>query len=69
MIANNKDIAAYTPNIFMKIWDAIKMGWNKVEALFLFAVEMWGIILLAILAWLLFKRLSNKTNRIQNLKP
>ena len=69
MIANNKDIAAYTPNIFVKIWDAIKMGWNKVEALFLFAVEMWGIILLAILAWLLFKRLSNKTNRIQNLKP
>lgn len=69
MIANNKDIAAYTPNIFVKIWDAIKMGWNKVEALFLFVVEMWGIILLAILAWLLFKRLSNKTNRIQNLKP
>lgn len=70
MIPNNKDIAAYTPNIFVKIWDAIKIGWNKVEDLFLFAVEMWGIILLAILAWLLFKRLSNKTNtRIQNLKP
>lgn len=70
MIPNNKDIAAYTPNIFVKIWDAIKIGWTKVEDLFLFAIEMWGIILLAILAWLLFKRLSNKTNTsIQNMKP
>lgn len=70
LIPNNKDIAAYTPNIFVKIWDAIKIGWTKIEDLFLFAVEMWGIILLAILAWLLFKRMSNKTNtRIQNLKP
>jgi hypothetical protein len=70
MIPNNKDIAAYTPNIFVKIWDAIKIGWTKIEDLFLFAVEMWGIILLVILAWLLFKRISNKTNtRIQNLKP
>lgn len=70
MIPNCKDIAAYTPNIFVKIWDAIKIGWTKVENLFLFAIEMWGIILLAILAWLLFKRFNNKTNtRIQNLKP
>ncbi len=69
MIPNNKDIAAYTPNIFVKIWDAIKMGWNKVEDLFLFVVEMWGFILIAILAWLLFKRFSNKSNRNQNLKP
>lgn len=70
MIPNNKDIAAYTPNIFVKIWDAIKIGWTKIEDLFLFAIEMWGIILLAILAWLLFKKLNNKTNtRIQNLKP
>lgn len=70
MIPNNKDIAAYTPNIFVKIWDAIKIGWTKVEDLFLFAIEMWGIILLALLAWLLYKRLSNKTNtRIQNMKP
>jgi hypothetical protein len=69
MIPNNKDIAAYTPNIFVKIWDAIKIGWTKVEDLFLFAIEMWGVILLAILAWLLFKRLSNKKNKIQNLNP
>jgi Domain of unknown function (DUF4349) len=69
MIPNNKDIAAYTPNIFVKIWDAIKIGWTKVEDLFLFAIEMWGVILLAILAWLLFKRLNNKKNKIQNLNP
>lgn len=70
MIPNNKDIAAYTSNIFVKIWDAIKIGWTKIEDLFLFVIEMWGIILLAILAWLLFKRFNNKTNtRIQNLKP
>lgn len=70
MIPNNKDIAAYTPNIFVKIWDALKVGWSKVEALFLFAIEMWGILLLAVLAWLLFKRLSNKTiTRNQHLKP
>jgi hypothetical protein len=69
MIPNNKDIAAYTPNIFVKIWDAIKIGWTKVEDLFLFAIEMWGVILLAILAWLLFKRLSNKKNKIQNFNP
>ncbi|HQS55127.1 MAG: hypothetical protein B7Y15_07130 [Bacteroidetes bacterium 24-39-8] len=69
MIPNNKDIAAYTPNIFVKIWDAIKIGWTKVEDLFLFAIEMWGVILLAILAWLLFKRFSNKKNKIQNFNP
>jgi Domain of unknown function (DUF4349) len=69
MIPNNKDIAAYTPNIFVKIWDAIKIGWTKVEDLFLFAIEMWGVILLAILVWQIFKRLSNKKNKIQNLNP
>lgn len=68
MIPNNKDIAAYTPNIFIKTWEAIKTGWTKVEELFLFAVEMWGVILIALLAWLLFKRGNNK-NKIQNLKP
>ncbi|HQR92939.1 MAG TPA: DUF4349 domain-containing protein [Sediminibacterium sp.] len=62
MIPNNKDIAAYTPNIFVKIWDAIKIGWTKVEDLFLFAIEMWGVILLAILAWLLFKTLTHDRN-------
>lgn len=60
MVANEKSINAYRPNIGLQIWDSLKTGWFMLEAIIAFVVQLWGIALLGFGAYVLFKRYSKK---------
>lgn len=56
MIANEKSINAYRPNIGLQIWDSLKTGWFMLEAIIAFVVQLWGIALIGFLIWFGFKK-------------
>ena len=60
MIANEKSINAYRPNIGLQIWDSLKTGWFMLEAIIAFIVQLWGIALIILLAWFGYKKLLKK---------
>lgn len=60
MIANEKSINAYRPNIGLQIWDSLKTGWFMLEEIIAFVVQLWGIILLGFGAYFLIKRYGKK---------
>jgi hypothetical protein len=56
MVANEKSINAYRPNIGLQIWDSIKTGWFMLEHIISFVVVLWPFILIGILGFLGYKR-------------
>ena len=60
MIANEKSINAYRPNIGLQIFDGLKTGWFMLEAIIAFVVQLWGIALIGVLAWFGYKKFLNK---------
>ncbi|WP_395075073.1 DUF4349 domain-containing protein [Flavobacterium sp.] len=60
MIANEKSINAYRPNIGLQIWDSLKTGWFMLEAIIAFVVQLWGIALLGFLTWFGYKKFLKK---------
>jgi len=56
MVANEKSINAYRPNIGLQIWDSLKTGWYMLEAIIAFVVQLWGIALIGILGWLGYRK-------------
>lgn len=60
MVANEKSINAYRPNIGLQIWDSLKTGWFMLEAVIAFVVQLWGIALLGFGAYFLIKRYGKK---------
>jgi hypothetical protein len=60
MIANEKSINAYRPNIGLQIWDSLKTGWFMLEGTIAFIVQLWGIALIGFLAWFGYKKFIRK---------
>lgn len=60
IVANEKSINAYRPNIGLQIWDSLKTGWYMLEAIIAFAVQLWAIILIAILLIIGYRKFSKK---------
>jgi hypothetical protein len=60
MIANEKSINAYRPHIGFQIWDSLKTGWFMLEAIIAFIVQLWALILLAILGILAYRKFIKK---------
>ncbi len=60
MVANEKSINAYRPNIGLQIWDSLKTGWFMLEAIIAFVVQLWGIALIAILGYFGYKKYFKK---------
>jgi hypothetical protein len=60
MIANEKSINAYRPNIGLQIWDSLKTGWFMLEGIIAFVVQLWGIALIGFLTWLGYKKFLKK---------
>jgi len=56
MVANEKSINAYRPNIGLQIWDSVKTGWFMLENIISFLVVLWPFILIGILGFLGYKR-------------
>jgi hypothetical protein len=60
MVANEKSINAYRPNIGLQIWDSLKTGWFMLEGIIAFVVQLWGIALIAGLGYFGYKKYSKK---------
>ncbi len=52
MVANEKSINAYRPNIGLQIWDSIKTGWFMLENIISFVVVLWPFALIGFLGLL-----------------
>ncbi|KOP39171.1 DUF4349 domain-containing protein [Flavobacterium sp. WLB] len=60
IMAGEKDSAAYKPNLGIQIFDALKSGWYILQAILVFFVNLWPIILLIISGFFLYKKYYKK---------
>ena len=60
MVANEKSINAYRPNIGLQIWDSIKTGWFMLEHIISFVVVLWPFMLIGFLGFLGYKKFLKK---------
>lgn len=51
-----KDLPAYKPGFFSRLWVSIQSGWETLEDIVLALVKGWSLILLLLLAWFVWKR-------------
>lgn len=56
MVANEKSINAYRPNIGLQIWDSVKTGWFMLEHIISFVVVLWPFALIGFLGFLRYKK-------------
>jgi len=60
MIANEKSINAYRPNIGLQVWESIKTGWFVLENIISFVVLLWPFALIGALGFFGYKRFLKK---------
>jgi len=60
MVANEKSINAYRPNIGLQIWDSIKTGWFMLEQIISFVVVLWPFVLIGLLGFFGYKKFLKK---------
>ena len=60
MVANEKSINAYRPNIGLQIWDSIKTGWFMLENIVSFIVVLWPFALIGFLGFFGYKKFLKK---------
>mgnify|MGYP003511539122 FL=1 len=60
MIANEKSINAYRPNIGLQIWDSVKTGWFMLENIISFIVVLWPFALIGFLGFIGYKKFLKK---------
>jgi hypothetical protein len=60
MIANEKSVNAYRPNIGLQIWDSVKTGWFILEEILSFLVALWPFALIGFLGFIGYKKLLKK---------
>lgn len=60
MVANEKSINAYRPNIGLQIWDSVKTGWFMLEHIISFIVVLWPFVLIGFLGFIGYKKFLKK---------
>ena len=60
MMANEKSINAYRPNIGLQIWDSVKIGWFMLEHIISFVVVLWPFALIGFLGFFGYKKFFKK---------
>lgn len=60
MVANEKSINAYRPNIGLQIWDSVKTGWFMLENIVSFVVVLWPFALIGFLGLIGYKKFLKK---------
>ena len=56
MVANEKNINAYRPNLGLQVWESIKTGWFIFEGIVAFIVQLWPLFFFGFLAWFGFRK-------------
>jgi hypothetical protein len=55
LIANDKNIKIWEPGFGTKILDSLSNGWDILEAVLLFIFNLWGLVLLGVIIFVLYK--------------
>lgn len=66
LIPNDKNIDAYEPGFGSKVLEALKFGWNILEAFILFLVQLWGLFVFGIIAWVVYRKFGRKQIKREN---
>jgi len=67
-ISNNNNIRAFEPNIGVKLVDAFQTGWDALETLIVFLANIWGVLLFAIVVYIVIKLLRKILKQIFSTK-
>lgn len=60
IVANEKSINAYRPHIGLQILDSLKTGWFMFEAIIAFVLQLWSLLLIAVLGILAYRKFVKK---------
>lgn len=60
ILANDKNIDAYEPGLGRKIVDSLKVGWHVLEAILLFILKIWAVILIALIVFIVYQKINKK---------
>ena len=60
VIAIEKSVNEYRPNIGLQIWDSLKTGWFILEGIIAFVMQLWSVILIGFIGLLVYKKLLKK---------
>jgi len=60
LLSNDKNIESYEPGFGSKILESLEAGWDILEVFIVFLAKFWGLILIAISGYLIFKRYAHK---------
>jgi hypothetical protein len=55
LFANDKNADAYRPNIGLQLLESLKTGWYILEGILAFIAQLWSIVLLGILGFIVYK--------------
>lgn len=55
LIANDKNIKVWEPGFGTKIVDSLSNGWDILDAVILFIFNLWGLVLLGAILFVLYK--------------
>ena len=56
LVANEKNINAYRPNLGLQVWESLKTGWFVFEGIVAFLVQLWPLAFFGFLVWFGFKK-------------
>jgi len=60
LVFNEKNSNAYRPHIGLQLMDSFKTGWYMLEGIIAFVVQLWALILIAIVAFIAYKKFIKK---------
>jgi hypothetical protein len=63
LILNEQAIEYYEPGFGLKLIDSVKDGWKILESIILFIFKIWGLILIGIALFFIYRKLSFKAKK------
>jgi len=60
IIPNEKNISAYQPSFGNRLIESFEFGWNILESVVIFVVNLWGFILFAVLAYIIYRKYGHR---------
>ena len=63
LICNNKSTKEYEPTFGVKIFESLQFGWDMLETIIVSILKLWGLILLALVAYIIYRKYGHKDKK------